>query len=258
MTLKKFHDPAKGILKVVGLMSGSGTNLRKVIEHEIALNTKTEKSPFHVVAIFSDNAESQAPIIGKDFNLPVIIRDIRAYYRALGLKRSDLTLRPGFDAETLKALAPFDASCAVYAGYMSISSNILINGFTGVNVHPGDLTVIENGKRKWTGGHSVLDAIKAGEASIRSTTHFIEPEIDGGRILLLSKPLKIEMPKDLDFEDMSRLKNFAEAEQTRLKQVGDWEILPRTIEFIASGRFSQDNEGNLYFDEKPIPFGIQI
>ena len=37
MNLKKLHNPEDGELRAVGLMSGSGTNQRRVLEHEVRL-----------------------------------------------------------------------------------------------------------------------------------------------------------------------------------------------------------------------------
>mgnify|MGYP001814841877 CR=1 FL=1 len=38
--------------------------------------------------------------------------------------------------------------------------------------------------------------------------------------------------------------------QERLKRVGDWEILPKTLERLARGRYSIDGEGRTYLDEE--------
>jgi folate-dependent phosphoribosylglycinamide formyltransferase PurN len=258
MTLTKLYDPKDGILNIVGLMSGAGTNLRKVIEYELKLAAMPEGSPYHVCAIFSDNACSSAPDLGRDYNLPVVIRDIGAFYKTHGFKKRDLCLRPTYDAETVRALSPYNSRFAVYAGYMSIASNVLIEAFTGINVHPGDLTSIRDGKRLWTGDNAVLKAILAGETSLKSTTHLIEPAVDCGRILMLSKPVHVSIPKDLDLTNPDLAKATAADYQNRLKQYGDWEILPRTIEFIASGRYAHDESGDLYFDSRPIPEGVKL
>ena len=48
------HDPSKGILRVAGLMSGSGTNIRKIIEHQKKMGGNEKGSPFEIVVLFSD------------------------------------------------------------------------------------------------------------------------------------------------------------------------------------------------------------
>jgi folate-dependent phosphoribosylglycinamide formyltransferase PurN len=258
MNLKKLHDPGNGELRAAGFMSGSGTNLRRVLEHESKLRKEQGYSPYRVVVIFSDNCVSQAQEIGKDFNIPVVMRDIKAFYRARGIPKRDMSLRPEFDRETVKALKSFDAALTVYGGYMSIASNILIDAFLGVNVHPADLSVKTDGRRRWVGDHAVRDAVSAGEKTISSTTHLVEPVVDGGRILMISAPINVEIPPGLSISRPDDLKEIESVNQERLKKAGDWVIMPMTIQYIAEGRYAADKDGNLYFDGKPVPDGVRV
>lgn len=256
--LKPLHDPRDGVLRVVGLMSGSGTNLRRILEHERRLRDERGLSPFKLVAIFSDNAGSQAPAIGRDFDLPVLIRDLGAYYAARGKPRRDLELRAEFDRETVAELKPFGASAAAYGGYMSIATNPLIEAFIGINVHPADLSVEVDGKRRFTGDHAVRDAIVAGEKFIHSTTHLIEPVVDGGRLLMISKPLEVELENGLNLEKPEDARKAEDFNQERLKEAGDWIIFPRTLEALAEGRFAADENGLIHFDGEPAPGGVRL
>jgi len=250
------HNPAEGPLRIVGLMSGSGTNIRKILEHQKRLEEEGE-SPFKIVVLFSDTWNSNATKIGQEYDLPVITRDIGGFYAQRGKKRNDLSLRPDFDQETIKALSPFRVKVGVFGGYMSIVSPPLIKAFLGINVHPADLSIEENGKRKFTGPHAVRDAILAGEKTIASSTHIVEEKVDQGPILMISPPIPILLKKEWD---LSRPEDLREAEtfnQERLKEKGDWLIFPKTIEYIARGRYGKDERGNLYFDNQPIPRGFR-
>lgn len=257
MYLTKLYNPENGKLQIAGLMSGSGTNLRKIIELEKSL----ADSPLHVCVIFSDNAESNAVKIGKEFDIPVVVRDIKAFYAARSKPLKDLNVREEFDKETVKALKPFNAKVAAYAGYMSIATKPLINAFLGVNVHPGDLSKTTlQGERKFVGGGHIpaMKAILAGEKELRSTTHIIEDRLDYGRILMLSPELKVELPENFNPENKELLKEIAIEHQNRLKEAGDWVVFPKTLQAIAEGKFSQDEKGNLYFEEKPILQGFKL
>jgi len=245
-------------MRVAGLMSGSGTNLQRILEHERRLKEEHGKSPFEVVVIFSDSATSRAPEIGRDHDVPVVVRDIGAFYHSRGKKKSDLSIRPDFDRETVDALAHFRIDVAAYAGYMSVASPVLIGAFLGVNVHPADLSVEEGGKRKYTGDHAVLDAILAGERTISSTTHLIEEKVDYGRIFLISPPLAVEIPPGTNLRDRDIARKIADENQDRLKEKGDWVILPLTLEYLAEGRFQTDRSGVIHFDGKPAPRGIRL
>jgi len=256
--LKPLHDPANGPLRVAGFMSGSGTNLRRILEFERERRRRGERPSFEVVVIFSDNAQSQAAAIGADFDLPVVIRDLAGYYRARGLPRKDMKAREQFDAETVRALAPFAVKAVAYAGYMSIATRPLIDAWLGVNVHPADLSIERDGRRVFVGAHAVRDAIQAGEAMIASTTHIVEAVVDGGRLLMISPPLPVEWPAGTRPGDAAALAAVADHNQERLKRAGDWVIFPRTLHFIGLGRFAQDEQGRLYFDGEPTPKGHKI
>ena len=158
MKLTRLHDPETGPMRVVGLMSGSGSNIRKILDFERQLKVERGISPFNLVVLFSDNIKSNAAVIGKDYDLPVVVRDIRGFYKARKKPRRDLEVRAEFDADTVKALAPYGVTAAAYGGYMSIATAPLINAYLGVNVHPADLSLTEGDKRKYTGDNAVRDA----------------------------------------------------------------------------------------------------
>ncbi len=257
--LQKLYDPRNGQMRVAGLMSGSGSNLRKIIEYERKLTQEQGKSPYKMVVIFSDTGDSKAGVIGEEYDIPVVTHDIHEFYAARRRPRHDMALREEFDAETVVALSPFGAQAAAYGGYMSIATRPLIDAFLGVNVHPADLSITNpDGSRKYRGDHAVRDAILAGEKELKSSTHIIETEVDGGRILIVSSPLEVKLGADFKRDDKEKVRMAAEQHQTLLKECGDWVIFPRTLHYIAEGRFAQDEKGALYFDGKQIPNGVQI
>jgi phosphoribosylglycinamide formyltransferase 1 len=256
--LRPLHDPATGPLRAVGLMSGSGSNLRRILERQRALAVERRAAPYEVVAIFSDAWNSKATELGRDFDVPAVLRDIAAFYARRGAPRKDLRLRAEFDAATVEALRPFRAAAAIYAGYMSVATAPLLEAFLGVNVHPADLSVEAGGRRRFVGDHAVRDAIVAGRTELRSTTHIIEPVVDGGRLLAISPPVRVEVPPGTDLADKPTAKRVAAEHQERLKHAGDWVVFPRTLEWLADGRFAQDERGALHFDGRPIPHGLRM
>ena len=255
--LTPLYDPGNGIMRVAGLMSGSGSNLRKIIEHELNLHQEVGYPYYHVAVIFSDNSESNAVKIGKDFDIPVIVRDKKAFYKKRGKPLRDMETRAEFDRENVHILAQYQCPVAAYAGYMSIATPVLVNTFLGVNVHPADLSVIDkNGRRKYTGDHAVLNALVGGETELRSSTHIIDDKPDHGPILMISPAVNVNY--DIRRNEEAGRRAIAKDYQELLKEKGDWVVFPRTLEDIACGRFSRDENGNLYYNEKPIPFGVKI
>lgn len=258
MNIKPLHNPSEGTLRVAALMSGSGSNLRKILEKEQELKRNKGGFVYKVVVIFSDTFDSKACEIGKDFDIPIVTRDLREFYAHRKKPRSDLRVREEFDRETIRALAPFEAKVAAYAGYMSIATKPLVEAYLGVNVHPADLSIEIEEKRKYVGAHVVRDAILAGEPSIHSTTHIIEPLVDGGRLLMISSPLPVVPEDPFNPNNTDAVRSVADFHQENLKKVGDWVIFPKTLQYIAEGRYAQDDEGKLFFDGQPIPKGLKL
>lgn len=258
MTLTPLYEPADEPMRVVGLMSGKGTNLVKILEHQETLRRERGVPPYVAAAIFSDVLDSNAVKIGAHWDLPVITRDIDGYYRQRGFSKKTMhgegaVVRKEFDTEIVRALWPFAAHVAAYAGYMSAASSVLVNALLGVNVHPADLTVRDvDGTPKYRGDRAVLNALKAGEKTLRASTHIIAEEIDQGPVLMVSAPLPVVMV------DGKSLEQLADEHQDRLKEIGDWKIFPLTLQFLAEGRFAKDESGLLHFDGQPIPNGWRM
>ena len=114
------------------------------------------------------------------------------------------------------------------------------------------------GRRRWVGGHAVRDAIKAGEKTIAATTHVIEEAVDGGRLLLISPHIPVEVPPGADLSKKEVLREVGKLNQGRLKERGDWVIFPKTLEHLADGRIAADETGLLHFDGRPIPRGLKL
>jgi phosphoribosylglycinamide formyltransferase 1 len=262
-----FQPRAERPMHVACFMSGSGTNLVKILEYQKAAKERLGQTIYEVKLIFTDNPDSKARIIGAEFGIPVITSDIMEFYRAHGLTdKRDLTLRPEFDAKTVSMISGYEIDCVALAGYMSVVTGPLLERFDGriINVHPADLRVKDGMKRRYTGDRAVGKAIKLGETSLRSTVHIVRPEVDNGEILAVSAPMTVELPADVTPEVLSdpankeSLRRIADEHQERLKRRGDWVIYPRALELLSQGRFGFDENGLLYFDEKPIPGGVVI
>ena len=247
--LSPLYNPPNGVMRLVGFMSGSGSNIRRILERQREL----EDSVYKMVVIFSDNAESNAQKIGRDFDVPVVTRDINGFHSARGEKKKNLlrlgqkvmenpdneklratydkylALREEFDAETVRVLNPYNVSVAAYGGYMSIASPVLTAAFFGVNVHPADLSIERDGKRVYIGDDAVAKAINTGERFIYSSTHIVTNDVDCGHVLMISKPLEVNRTET------------SKQNQERLKEHGDLVIFPRTLEYIARGRYGRQH-----------------
>ena len=76
---------------------------------------------------------------------------------------------------------------------------------------------------------------------------------------MVSEPLDLNLPAPLHdlVRDKERFSQVVDDHQEKLKEIGDWKILPMTIEMIAEGRFSMDKTGMVHVDRSPVPEGFR-
>jgi len=249
-------------MRVAGFMSGSGTNILRLLEREKLLKARDGVSPFEVVFIFSDRSDGSCygESIACDTGIPYMSYDIRTFHRLRGLKRTvstpeGLEVRREFDKSAATLVRAFEVDVIALGGYMSY-----LTLHRCINVHPADLSILSaKGKRKYVGDNAVVDAIIAGEKLLRSSTIWTDRGLDTGPLLMVSDPVKVQLPEPLEslVADRDKLLRVAEEHQNKLKEIGDWKIFPITIEMIARGRFALDDEERVYVDGQPAPKGYR-
>ena len=262
--IKPIFDPQKAgrPMRVAAFMSGTGTNIRRLLEYQKRLQRHEGTSPFEVVFIFSDRSDGkcQGETIAHEYGLPYISYDIRAFHALRGVKRTVLTpeglkARKQFDQVAKTLTKAFDIDLIALGGYMSY-----ITLKRCVNVHPADLSILTpEGMRKYTGDHAVRDAITAGEKELRASTLLTDEGVDTGPLLMVSAPVRVHLPRPLKelLGHPNELQKVVNEHQDKLKEMGDWKIFPRTVELIARGRFGLDENNRVYLDGMPVPRGYR-
>ena len=265
MKITRIFDPEKTgrAMRVAAFMSGSGTNVIRLFERQRELENESKGSPFKIIFIFSDRSDgaSAGEKIALDNGIPYFSYDIRKFYELKGLKRTVLTpetiaVRKEFDSVASRLVKVFEIDVIALAGYMSY-----LTLSRCINVHPGDLSVLTpDGKRKYIGDHAVADAIANGATSLRASTIWTDEGVDTGPLLMVSDPLKVKLPTPLPDlrKDQSAFDKVVAEHQKRLKEIGDWKIFPQTVEMIARGRFSLDQNKSAYVDGKHAPQGYRL
>lgn len=262
MNITSIFDPEEAgrPMRVAAFMSGSGTNIMKLVALEKRLKAEESASPFEVTFIFSDRSDGACAgeKIACENGIPYFSYDIRSFHRLRSVKRSvetveGLAIRKDYDHVARRLVNSFEIDVIALGGYMSY---ITLNRC--VNVHPADLSIcLADGRRRYVGDNAVYDAIAAGEATLRASTLWTDEGVDTGPLLMVSEPLHVELPVPLEIlaKDKKHLRAVADEHQERLKEVGDWRIFPRTIEMIARGRFALDKDNSVYVDGQPVPEG---
>jgi len=256
-------------------LSGSGSNAEKLLQTLQSL----DKPVLNAAALVTDAPEtSRARELGKIFSIPVIEHDIRKYYFSRGETRVSIAtprgqqLREMWTDELREKLAGLKLDFAVFAGFVPLTN--LAQDLPCLNVHPGDLTYFKDGKRLLVGLHTipVERAIAEGLDYMRSSVILVEPysgsggEMDSGHILGISPKVPIDFmgkdrqtlvdclksrpakrPRDGYGDEMEKVSTF---NQNRLKEGGDWIVLPQTVIAFAQNRFTAEGK-QLFFDGRP-------
>lgn len=143
---------------------------------------------FEIACIIS-NAEA-APA----FDLPVTHHPIRSFLAGRGADLRDLDARAEYDNATVGILDHHGVDTVVLLGYLHIITSPLLDAFheSILNVHDSDLLIrTAEGTPKYTGLHATRDAILAGERETRSSVHLVTSAVDGGPLLVRSRPLRV-------------------------------------------------------------------
>lgn len=237
-------------MRVIGLVSGSGKGIVTVLERQRQLEAASQ-SDFEVVGILTDNADSQAATIGRDYQIPVLTNDIRKFYRERQKPLKDLTIRRDYDRETMKLIEPLRPDFLIFAGYVWVATAVLVNQFQIINAHPADLSVLNGDARAYAGADGIGCALKAGEPQLHSSVHMVTDKVDDGPILFVSKPVPVEADADLTPKERWRKYLRLVNQQSRI-------IIPLAVEHIANGNFTCDETGMLHFKGIAIPGGHRL
>lgn len=102
----------------------------------------------------------------------------------------------------------------------------LLSQYFIINVHPARLDIKnEDGTPKYTGNDAVTLAINSGETSTASTIHVVEEELDKGKIICISKSIKV------------LLGTSAEEHQEKMKIKCDGPAYQKALYMICNGKF---------------------
>ena len=268
--LPKKGSKYRGII----FLSGSGSNAEKILEY-----IETNKSDYwEPVGIVTDRPEtSRGKEIAKRFNLPLIEHDIKKFYNKRGEERISIMSERGREIRNewtdalREKLKPIDVDFGILAGFVPLTN--ITSDFPCLNVHPGDLTVEENGKRILVGLHTIPieTAIIKGLTTLRSSVIVAQTytgsggEMDSGPILGVSTPVKIDF-ENVTYQELLEcnknrppkrpiggykdiLEQIATKNQNKLKENGDWIVFPQVINDFASGIYKYDSSDNLYICE---------
>jgi acetyl coenzyme A synthetase (ADP forming)-like protein len=251
--IQKIYNPLNGKMKVFGYVSGSGATLWKCYEMQKELDQSFEGTPFEVVGLFCSKKDAKAVAKAAELGIPCEVLDIKEYYASQGAPLGDLNVRASYDREALKLIKKYQPDVILLAGYVWAMTDVILDNFTVVNVHPADLSNVVEGHRVYAGPNGVGDALVAKEPYIASSCHLATKELDNGPILMISEKVQV---------DYSKLETLSEAEFVKfyLKLVNEQSRLvgAMTLYEIAQGNFAINHSGSIYYKGECTENGKEI
>ena len=166
--------------KIVVLISGHGMNLQAMIDA-----CKSSYINAEIVGVFSNQSDAFGLQRAKSAGI---------FHRTF--LRSDYADNLDMDRHIADEIDNLGADLIVLAGYMKILSAEFTQRFAGkiLNIHPSLLP-------KYSGLHTYLRAIEAGETEHGMTIHFVNEKVDGGAIVLQAKVPIFPEDNITDIED---------------------------------------------------------
>ncbi len=153
-------------IKIAVLISGSGSNLQAIIDHQ-----KQHTETYQISLVISNKAHVYGLTRAKDASIPTELIDHTLF-----------ATRESFDQALQKKLDNAQVDLIVLAGFMRILTPQFTQHFLGkmINIHPSLLP-------KYTGLNTHQRALNAGDTEHGLSIHFVTPELDSGPIILQAK-----------------------------------------------------------------------
>ena len=250
--LKPIINQARGKMRVLGYCSGSGNTLWKAYELQKQMEATLEGCPFEIVGIFADNPESKAVATAKQLNIPWEAIDLRQFYADRNAPLKDRVVRAEYDAKAMALVEKFQADVILLAGYVWATTDIVLDQYLVVNVHPADLAVLNaDGTRRLAGANGIKSAFEAELDYLRSSSHIATKELDAGPLLVRSPKVPVDYALHEDYD--SRFKHYLKLVNDQSRLVG-----ARTILELALGNFAVDDDNRLHYKGELMPEGLTI
>jgi phosphoribosylglycinamide formyltransferase-1 len=187
------------------LVSGSGTNLQKIID-----GIERGYIPAEIAVVASNRSDAYGLERARRHNIPTAVLDPKSFPGRLE-----------YDLELVRLLKGYDIDLVVMAGYMLVVSAEFIDAFDGLvmNLHPALCPA-------FPGAHGVRDALAYGVKVTGVTVHFADAGVDTGPIIL-QEPVPV-----LDGDTEETLHD-------RIHQA-EYRLFPEAVKLFAEGRLKKE------------------
>ena len=195
-------------MRVAVLVSGGGTNLQALIDAKAA-----GKLP---------NAQLALVVASKP-GVYALERAAKAGIETAVVRRKDYASADAFNDAMLHTLQSHGIEAVVLAGYLSMVGQNVVRAYPDriLNIHPSLIPSFCGAGYYGLRVHEA--ALKKGVKVTGATVHLVHEAYDDGRIVL-QKAVYVEEG------------DTPETLQRRVMEQAEWEILPRALDLLTSGR----------------------
>lgn len=230
--LTLIHPDKDRTMRVVVLFSGGASGVKYLLEE-----ANMEDSNYEIVAGLTDRQDASGVKVFKDTNLPVRVLGKNSFS---GDRCTEVDTRLGYFDRLTREVKQFEPDLILLSGFMQVVKGSLLAEYDKkiVNVHPADLTITENGERKYKGDDAVYHTLLGGETEIRSTVHTVTERVDQGEIIILSKTVPIERDMIQIFEKFNpkMIRQYSDVLQEWMKWSCDGPSIHRALRLISRGK----------------------
>ena len=149
-------------MNIAVFASGNGSNFAAIAEA-----VKTGKIKASLKALIVDKPKAYVITRAKEYNVPCYVIELRNF-----------NSKKEYEEKIVSILKPLNIDLICLAGYMKICDEVLLNNYPNkiINIHPALLPAFK-------GAHAILDAYNYGVKVTGVTIHYVNKEIDGGKII---------------------------------------------------------------------------
>ena len=201
-------------LRVVVLISGSGSNLQSLIDQAAG------GEPYRIVGVISNRPDVRGLERAQAAGIPSQVID-----------HTGFADRESFDLALADAIDSYQPQLVVLAGFMRILTPGFVSRFAGrmLNIHPSLLPAFQ-------GLHTHRRALQEGVKEHGASVHFVTSELDGGPVIA-----QVRVPV---------LAGDTESELAARVLKREHQLLPQVVSWFAQGRLQLRGE-QVLFDGGP-------
>ncbi|MET0088981.1 MAG: phosphoribosylglycinamide formyltransferase [Candidatus Thiodiazotropha sp.] len=213
-------------LRLVVLISGSGSNLQAIIDAIQAGNL-----PARIAVVISNRPDVKGLERARQAGIETRVLDHRDYPD-----------RDTYDQALIEVIDRYEPGLVVLAGFMRILTEDFVRHYAGrmFNIHPSLLP-------KYTGLHTHRRAIEAGDRLHGASIHFVTEKLDGGPLVA-----QAQVPIEAGDDEQRLAARVLEREHR---------LYPLTIRWFAEQRLTMNEKGEVILDgqrlDQPVVFNTQ-